>query len=125
VAGPVLGQVDNVLMQRLQMGAEVPVPRGTTGIRTMMSVLSVVSGNEVVLVRLGNGNRVMTMGGPNAVQIPRNTTRVIARTHPQRSLRLSAVDVRTLNRLEQRSTVLNAPRENIGVRVPVPQTGAR
>ena len=123
--GQVLGQVDNVLMQRLQMGAEIPVPRGTTGIRTMMSDLSVVSGNEVALVRLANGNRVMTMGGPNAVQIPRTTSRVIAHTHPQGSLRLSAVDVRTLNRLEQRSTVLIAPRENIGVRVPVPQTGSR
>jgi proteasome lid subunit RPN8/RPN11 len=119
----VLGQVDEVALQRLRLGAHIEVPAGTQGIRRTMSDLSVVSGNEVALVRMQSGRRVMVMGEPNAVVLPPQTARVIAHTHPQGSLRLSTFDVRTMNRLNQRSTVIIAPRENIGVRLPVPRTG--
>lgn len=119
----VLGQVDSATLERLRLDAEIVVPTGTQGIRKMMSDLSVVSGNEVALVRLESGQRVLTMSGPNAVRLPRSTTNVFAHTHPRGSLRLSDVDVRTFNRFEQRSTVLITPREDFGVRVPIPQIG--
>ena len=38
-----------------------------------MSDLSVVSGNEVALVRMANGKRLLVMGGSNTVQLPPNT----------------------------------------------------
>jgi hypothetical protein len=115
----VLGQVDNVMLERLRLGAQIEMPAGTRGIRRIISDLSVVSGNEIALIRLESGRRVLTMGGPNAVRIPKTARRVIAHTHPMGSLRLSAADIHALNRLEQRSTVVISPRDDIAVRVRV------
>lgn len=115
--------MDEIALQRLQLDAHIDVPAGTQGIRRTMSDLSVVSGNEVALVRMQSGRRVMVMGEPNRVVLPPQTSRVIAHTHPQGSLRLSNPDIRVMNRLDQRSTVLISPREDFGVRVPVPRVG--
>jgi len=118
-----LGQVDQIALRRLQLGAHVEVPAGTQGIRRMMSDLSVVSKNEVALIRMESGRRVLVMGEPNSVSLPSQTSRVIAHTHPQGSLRLSTPDIYVMNRLNQRSTVLISPRDDIGIRVPVPRFG--
>ncbi|HHK41133.1 MAG TPA: hypothetical protein ENJ50_01840 [Planctomycetaceae bacterium] len=119
VADDVLGQVDKILLERLKLGAQIEIPPGTQGIRKTMSDLSVVSGNEVALVRLRNGKRVLVMGEPNAVKLPPNTVLIIAHTHPKGSLRFSAADLRALNARGQRSSVLISPREDFGIRLPV------
>jgi hypothetical protein len=116
----VLGQVDGVALQRLRMGAQIEVPARTQGIRSTMSQLSVASGNEVALVRMQSGRRLLIMGEPNGVRVPDRTCRIIAHTHPQGSLRLSGADLRVLQSLKQKSTVLISPREDFGVRVPIP-----
>ncbi len=121
----VLGQVDMITMRRLQLGAQIEIPPGTQGIRRMMSDLSVVLEKEVALVRLRSGRRVLVMGESNAVRIPATTSRVIAHTHHRGSLRLSVQDIRTLNIFDQQSTVLISPREDIAVRVVIPQTGGK
>jgi hypothetical protein len=124
-ADNVLGQVDKVALERLQLGSRIEIPAGTTGIRKMMSDISVVTGNEVALVRDKFGTRWLAQGGPNELILPPNTVRVIAHTHPQGSLRLSGADLKAFSnplRQNQRSTVLISPREDFGVRVPIPRT---
>jgi hypothetical protein len=64
VADDVLVQVDKVVLERLRLGSRVEVPAGTTGIREMMSDISVVTGNEVALVR----DKSVLVGLPREVQ---------------------------------------------------------
>ncbi len=116
----ILGQVDTVALRRLQLGAEIEVPAGTQGIRRMMSDLSVVSGNEVALVRTHSGRRVLLMGTPDAVNVGPFSKRVIAHTHPEGSLQFSTPDIRALRKRGQHSSVIISPREDFGVRLPVP-----
>lgn len=123
LADNALGQVDNVMLDRLRLGAQVEVPAGTQGIRKAMSDLSVVSGNEVALIRMESGRRLIVMGGPNTIALPPRTARIIAHTHPQGSLRFSAPDIRALNARGQRSSVIISPREDFGIRLPVPCLG--
>jgi len=118
-----LGQVDEVILERLRLGAHIEIPAGTQGIRKMMSDLSIVSGNEVALVRLQSGRRVLVMGGPNSVSLPPRTARIIAHTHPRGSLRFSLPDLRALNARGQRSSVIICPQEDIAVRIPVTPPG--
>jgi hypothetical protein len=127
-ADDVLGQVDKVFLERLRLGSRVEVPAGTTGIRKLMSDISVVTGNEVALIRDKFGTRWLAQGGPNELILPPNTVRVIAHTHPQGSLRLSGADLKAFSnplRQNQRSTVLISPREDFGVRVPIPRNGGQ
>ncbi len=108
------------MQERLRLGAQIEVPAGTQGIRRTMSSLSVVSGNEVALIRMESGRRLIVMGGPNTIALPKGTARIIAHTHPKGSLRFSAPDVRALNARGQRSSVLISPREDFGIRLAVP-----
>ena len=85
----------------------------------MMSDLSVVSGNEVGLLRMASGKRLLVMGGPNAILLPRNTARIIAHTPPKGMLRFSGADLRALNARGQRSSVIISPWDDIGIRLPV------
>lgn len=125
----ILGQVDDAALRRLQLGAEIEVPAGTRCIRQMMSDLSVVSGNEVALVRMQSGRRVIMMGTEDAVNVGPFSKRIIAHTHPEGSLRFSNADIRALQKRGQHSSVIISPREDFGVRLPVPQrtptTGGR
>ena len=120
-ADDVLGQVDNVMLQRMRLGAEIEVPAGTQNIRNTMSQLSVASGNEVALLRTISGRRILRMGEPNGVSAV-GAKRIIAHTHPKGSLRFSDADLRALNKRAQRSSVLISPREDFGIRVAVPRS---
>lgn len=117
-ADDVLGQVDNAILGRLKRGVDVEIPIGTQNIRRTMSDLSLVSGNEVALIRLADGTRVMRMGVRNAVDIT-GAKRIIAHTHPKGSLRFSQADLRALNARGQRSSVIISPRDDLGIRLPV------
>jgi hypothetical protein len=86
----------------------------------MMSDLSLVSGNEIALVRMQSGRRVLMMGTPDAVNVGPFAKRIIAHTHPQGSLRFSSPDLRALQKRGQHSSVIISPREDFGVRIPVP-----
>jgi RHS repeat-associated protein len=119
-SGDVLGQVDSAALRRLELGGAVEVPAGTQGIRQMMSDLSVVSGNEVALVRMDSGRRVLLMGTPDGVNVGPFSQRIIAHTHPKGSLRFSNADIRALQKRGQHSSVIISPREDFGVRLPVP-----
>jgi hypothetical protein len=115
-----LGEVDKVTLARLKLGADIEIPAGTTGIRTMMSDLTLVSGNEVALLRTVGGRRILRMGGPKSVPLDKYVDRVIAHTHPSGRLNFSQADIKALNKLEQRSSVIIDPRANMGARLPVP-----
>jgi hypothetical protein len=108
------------MLERLRLGAQIEVPAGTQGIRKMMSDLSIMSGNEVALIRMESGRRLIVMGGINTIILPPRTARIIAHTHPKGSLRFSTPDIRALKARGQRSSVLISPRENLGIRLPVP-----
>ncbi|MBM83313.1 MAG: hypothetical protein CMJ78_22355 [Planctomycetaceae bacterium] len=115
LADDVLREVDSVVLERLRLGAEIEIPAGTRGIRKMMSDLSVVSGNEVGLLRMADGRRLLVMGGPNAIRLPRNTARIIAHTHPRGRLSFSAADLRALNARGQTMSVIISPWDDIAV----------
>ena len=119
-AGEYLSEVDKELLGRLRQGIDVEVPPGTTGIRTSMSDLTLVSNNEVALLRLTGGRRVLRMGGPTSVKLGPEVQRVIAHTHPSGRLQFSKNDIAALRKLGQRSSVIIDPRADIGVRLPVP-----
>ena len=102
-----------------QFGDDIPVPPGTQNIRTMMSDLSLSTGNEVALFRLQNGQRVIRMGGANYVNVGSDVARGIAHTHPSGRLALSHADVYTIQRLGGRSTVVIDPRANVSARISV------
>lgn len=88
-----------------------------------MSDLTRVSGNEVALLRMQSGRRIIRMGGPTSVPVGRYVDRVIAHTHPSGRLKYSGADLRTLRGLGQRSSVIIDPRADMGARLPVPTLG--
>jgi hypothetical protein len=118
-----LGEVDRVTLQRLKLGADIEIPAGTKGIRTMMSDLTRVSGNEVALLRMRSGRRVLRMGGPKSVPLGRFVDRVIAHTHPGGRLKFSQADLLALRRLRQRSSVIIDPWADMGARLLVSLLG--
>ena len=83
----------------------------------MMAKITAETGNEVALLRLTNGRRVLRMGGPDYVYIGRGVKTIIAHTHPRGALWLSKADVDTLTVLGQRSTVIILPRHAFGLRL--------
>ena len=104
------------VLDAIQRGIDVPIPQGTTGIRTMMADISATTGNEVGLLRMTDGSRVMRLGGPDFVPLGEDVQRLIAHTHPSGDLRLSPADIRALSRRNQQSTVLINPQDAYGVR---------
>jgi hypothetical protein len=118
-SGDVLGEVDAVPLGKLRQGVDIPIPRGTTGIRTLMSDLTLVSENEVALLRMKDGTRILRMGGPKSVSV-QGADRIIAHTHPSGWLKFSDADILALWKRGQNSSVIIDPRANMGVRLPVP-----
>lgn len=108
-------------MQRLKLGAEIEVPAGTTGIRTMMSDITMATGNEVALIRTASGRRILRMGGPDHVTLSKFDKRIIAHTHPSRRLKLSDADTRSIlkHNPKQRSSVIIDALADMGVRIPL------
>ena len=119
-AGDFLSAPDAALVSTLRAGADIAIPRGTTGIRRLMSDLTMNTGNEVALLRLTNGGRVLRMGGPRSVQLGRDVERVIAHTHPSGRLAFSGADIAALRSRLQRSSVIIDPLADMGARIPVP-----
>jgi hypothetical protein len=115
-AADVLQAPHSGLLKVLSQGADVPVPVGTTGIRPMMADITLNTGNEVGLLRLGDGSRVFRMGGPDYVSLGSDVERVIAHTHPSGILEFSDADLMALLRRGQRSSVLIDPTSAVGVR---------
>jgi hypothetical protein len=122
-AGPAdaLSAPDAALVRSLQSGADIPVPCGSTEIRTMMSDLTLNTGNEVALLRMADGSRILRMGGPRNVPLGNNVETVIAHTHPSGRLAFSQADIAAFLARGQRSSVIIDPNANMGARIPVPR----
>jgi len=114
-----LNAPDANLVRRLQSGVDVEIPAGTTGIRTLMSDLTLATGNETALLRLSDGTRVLRMGGPTSVSLGRNVKRIVAHTHPSGRLKFSGFDVGAMSARGQHSSVIIDARANMGARLPV------
>ncbi len=120
-AGNLLSAPDAALVNSLRAGADIPIPAGTQGIRTLMSDLTMNTGNEVALVRLSDGTRVLRMGGPGSVTVGSDVETIIAHTHPSGRLSFSPAVVGALNARGQYSSVIIDPNANMGARIPVPR----
>jgi RHS repeat-associated protein len=118
--GALLSAPDAALVNSLQAGADVPITAGTQGIRTMMSDLTLNTGNEVALLRMIDGSRVLRMGGPTNVSLDLDVESIIAHTHPSGRLAYSTADIAALNARGQYSSVIIDPNANMGARIPVP-----
>jgi RHS repeat-associated protein len=116
-----LGESGLAAMRRTvaEAGNDIPVPTGTTGIRTIMSDLTASTGNEVALFRLFSGERVIRMGGPRSVPVGSDVSRIIAHTHPSGRLALSSADINAVQNLGGKSTVIIDPKSDIGARISI------
>jgi hypothetical protein len=76
------------LINVLQRGVDVPMPRGAVSWK-MMGEITVATGKEVGLIRVGKV-RVLRMGTYDGIDLS-DATRVIAHTHPSGNLRFSGV----------------------------------
>lgn len=85
-----------------------------------MSDLTLVSGNEVALLRMRDGSRILRMGSVSNVPMGKDVRLIIAHTHPSGRSSLSKLDIRALLIRGQRSTVIIDPRVDIGFRHLVP-----
>ena len=123
----VLGAPDAKMLAILNAGADVPIPVGTRGLTNMMSQLTLRSRNEVALLRLQDGSRILRMGTPTSVTlgIPGRSpvTRIIAHTHPSGRIGFSRFDVAALMKRGQASSVIIDPNVGMGARLPVPVPG--
>ncbi len=117
--GEVLRAPESWTMSYLRNGVDVPVPQGTSGIRNMMANMTADSGNEVALLRLTDGTRVLRMGGPKSVTLGSDVETVIAHTHPSGSFNFSTADIVALWKRDQLSSVLINPKTGLGKRVGV------
>ena len=107
--GEILRAPDATLVRCLRAGIDIPIERGTVGIRRLMSDITLNTGNEVALLRLKNGSRVLRMGGPGEVTLGANVARIIAHTHPSGRLAFSGFDIRALMKRRQSFSVLIDP----------------
>jgi RHS repeat-associated protein len=114
-----LSAPDSALVQKLVAGADIPIAQGTSGIRTLMSDLTLATGNEVALLRMTDGRRILRMGNEASVSLGRDVKRIIAHTHPSSRLAFSDADLGALIRRRQRSSVIIDPRADMGARLPV------
>lgn len=97
-----------------------------TVISQLMGELTVASGREVGLIRIGN-QRVLRLGWADGIDLS-DAKRVIAHTHPSGDLRFSGqlggldgdIPMFRLNQPRQRSSVLIAP-DGSAVRLPIPR----
>jgi hypothetical protein len=106
-------------MEVLARGDDVPIPQGTTGIRTMMADITANTGDEVALLRLTDGTRVLRPGGPNYVVLGDDVETVIAHTHPSGNLEFSGADIKALTTRGQKSSALIDPKTAFGTRLSV------
>lgn len=81
-----------------------------------LTPFTAVTGSEVALLRLTDGRRVLRLGNFNSVSVD-GAARIIAHTHPNGFLALSAADVYMLRVLGQRSSVLIDPVSTMGSRI--------
>ncbi|HQZ66099.1 MAG TPA: hypothetical protein PLY87_13515 [Planctomycetaceae bacterium] len=110
---------DAATVARLQIGADVVVPsgkHGQLGLRNHMSQITLQTRNEVALLRMNDGTRVLRMGGPKSVDVS-GARRIIAHTHPSGRLALSDADIAAMQRRAQRSTVIIDPNSDIASRI--------
>jgi RHS repeat-associated protein len=125
------------LISRLEQG-DVPMPLGAMAIRhpvtgvimtsptQLMGELTVATGREVALIRIGN-QRFLRLGNSDGVAVI-DADRVIAHTHPSGVLKFSIgrdSDVAVFNNpslklSKQKSSVLVAP-DGTAVRLPIPR----
>ena len=94
----------------------LPVQERDFAIRHLMADITSVTGHEVALLRLKDGNRVLRLGSEGGVGFTDDIKRIIAHTHPSSVLEFSSSDVRFLKELQQRSSVLIDPVSTMGVR---------
>jgi hypothetical protein len=103
-------------------GGDFPMPISPRPmpIRQMMADISAVTGNEVALVRLKDGSRVLRMGKGDLVPAE-GIKRMIAHTHPSGNLFFSKSDVDrfTENPLRPKSSVLIDPADGFATRLHV------
>ena len=93
-------------LKLLKNGVDVEIAAGTTGIRSTMSRLTTNTGNEVALLRMANGRRILRMGGQDYVDLYGGVERIIAHTHPSGRLAFSPADLRALTARGQGSSVI-------------------
>jgi hypothetical protein len=109
------------LISRLRRG-DVEMPSGWMSAQ-LMGDLTVATGQEVALIRIGN-QRLLRLGGADSAYVG-DATRLIAHTHPSGVLRFSTgaesdMTVFTDILTRQRSSVLVAP-DGTAVRLPIPR----
>jgi hypothetical protein len=97
---------------------EMPVRKRAVPIRQMMADISAVTGNEVALVRLKDGRRVLRMGTADEIP-PHDIVRMIAHTHPSGNMFFSRGDVQKFigNPKKPKSSVLIDPADGFATRL--------
>jgi hypothetical protein len=97
---------------------EMPVRKRAVPIRQMMADITAVTGNEVALVRLTDGRRVLRMGKGDEVS-GKNVIRMIAHTHPSGDMFFSKFDADRFyeNPRGPKSSILIDPADAFATRV--------
>jgi DNA-binding NarL/FixJ family response regulator len=101
-------------------GGDFPMPviPRLVPIRRMMADITAVTGNEVALVRLKDGSRVLRMGKGDKLP-PKDIVRMIAHTHPSGELFFSREDAQKFltNPKNPKSSVLTDPADGFATRL--------
>jgi hypothetical protein len=116
----VLAAPEAELVATMRSGADIVILPGTRGIRRLMSDITLSTGNEVALLRLSNGARVLRMGGPKTISLGSNVVRIVAHTHPSGRLAFSGFDKTALLNREQLWSVIIDPRADMAVVLRIP-----